>query len=135
MAIENLRGSCLCGTVRYEIRAPIESICHCHCTMCQKAHGSAFGTFAPVSRSDFQFTQGSSAIQTYKSSPSALRRFCSICSSVLLWDNASEFPDTVFVSAATLDSSIQPPAQRHIHVSSKASWYEITDLWPQGEFY
>jgi hypothetical protein len=43
-----LVGSCLCGTVRYELRATIESLCHCHCIMCQKAHGAAFGTYAPV---------------------------------------------------------------------------------------
>jgi hypothetical protein len=135
MPTEILVGSCLCGTIRYEIRAILESICHCHCTMCQKVHGSAFGTYAPVPRRQFQFTQGPSAVQAYQSSPSARRLFCSTCGSVLLWDNETEFPDTVFVSAGTLDSSIHPPAQRHIHVSSKISWYEIADLWPQSEFY
>ena len=135
MPTEVLIGSCLCGAVRYEIRGTIESICHCHCTMCQKVHGSAFGTYAPVPRSDIQFTQGLPAIQAYQSSPSALRRFCSICSSALLWENASEFPETAFLSVATLDSPIARPTQRHIHVSSKVSWYEIADRWPQSEFY
>lgn len=135
MPTEILLGSCLCGAVRYEIRATIELICHCHCTMCQKSHGSAFGTYTPVSRSNFEFTQGSSAIHRYQSSPSALRLFCSTCGSVLLWDNDSEFPDTVFVAAATLDSPILPPAQRHIHVSTKVRWHEIADRWPQSELY
>jgi hypothetical protein len=132
---DNLQGSCLCGAVRYEFRAPVDSICHCHCTMCQKAHGSPFGTYAPVSTSDFRFTQGSPAIRGYQSSPSARRLFCSICGSALLWDNAEEFPDSVFLAVATLDSPIPPPSQRHIHVSSKASWYEIAGRWPQSEFY
>lgn len=135
MRPEKLVGSCLCGTVRYELRAPIESLCHCHCIMCQKAHGAAFGTYAPVPRSAFQFTQGSSAVRTYQSSPTALRRFCSTCGSVLLWDNATEFPDTIFLCAATLDSPIPPPAQRHIHVSSRVPWYRIADRWPQSELY
>jgi hypothetical protein len=135
MTIGILQGSCLCGAIRYELRSPVESICHCHCRMCQKAHGSPFGTYAPVARTDIQFTQGSSAVQAYRSSPSARRLFCSICGSMLLWDNAAEFPDTVFLAVATLDSSIPPPSQRHIHVSSKPSWHEIADRWPQSEFY
>jgi hypothetical protein len=130
-----LLGSCLCGTVRYEVRATIDLLCHCHCTMCQKAHGSAFGTYAPVPRSAIQFIRGSSSIQTYQSSPSARRLFCSICSSVLLWDNQAEFPEAVFLAAATLDSSILPPTQRHIHVSSRVCWFEIADRWPQSECY
>ena len=130
-----LTGSCLCGTVRYEVRAPIESICHCHCTMCQKAHGSAFGTYAPVPRSGFHVTHGSSAIQTYQSSLAARRVFCSRCGSGLLWDNETEFRDAIFIAVATLNSSIPLPTQRHIHVSSKVSWYEIADRWPQSEWY
>lgn len=135
MPNEVLVGSCLCGTVRYEVQAPIESICHCHCTMCQKAHGSAFGTYAPAPRSGFRFTHGSSAITYHQSSATARRAFCSRCGSVLLWDNEAEFPGTLFFAVATLNSSIPPPAQRHIHVSSKVPWYEIADRWPQSEWY
>src|SRR4029453_13087898 len=89
----------------------------------------------PVRRSDFLFTQRLTTIHTYQSSPSARRQFCSNCSSALLWDNATDFPDTVFVAVTTLDSSIAPPTQRHIHVSSRVPWYEIADRWPQSEFY
>ena len=135
MPTEILVGSCLCGAVRYEIHAAIEIICHCHCNMCQKAHGAAFGTYAPVPRSDFQFAQGMSTVGIYKSSALARRLFCSACGSTLMWDNETEFPDTVFVAASTLDSSIEPPAQRHIHVSSRVPWYEVTDQWPQSELY
>jgi hypothetical protein len=130
-----LTGSCLCGAVRYEVRAPIQSICHCHCRMCQKAHGSAFGTYAPVPRSALRITQGSSAMQSYRSSSAARRAFCSGCGSVLLWDNDTEFPDAQFLAVATLDSPISPRAQRHIHVSSRAPWHEIADRWPQSEWY
>jgi hypothetical protein len=135
MSFDILTGSCLCGAVRYEVTAPIPSICHCHCKMCQKAHGAAFGTYAPVPRSGFHITNGSSEVRTYQSSPTARRAFCSGCGSLLFWDNETEFPDELFLAVATLDSAISPPAQRHIHVSSKASWYEIEDEWPQSEKY
>lgn len=135
MSNEVLVGGCLCGAVRYEVRGRIASLCHCHCKMCQKAHGSAFGTYAPVPRSAFHVTTGSSAILAYQSSPAARRLFCSRCGSQLFWDNETEFPDALFLAAATLDSAISPDEQRHIHATSKASWYQITDLWPQSEWY
>ena len=37
-----LRGSCLCGGVRFEITGPLMRSSHCHCRMCQKQHGAAF---------------------------------------------------------------------------------------------
>src|SRR5215472_3531580 len=33
-----LRGSCLCGGVRFEIDGPLMRSSHCHCRQCQKAH-------------------------------------------------------------------------------------------------
>ena len=47
------RGSCLCGSVRYEVRGLLEPASHCHCSMCRKAHGAAFGSYARVQRNDF----------------------------------------------------------------------------------
>ena len=38
-------GSCLCGSVEYEISG---DIVHCHCETCRKAHGAAFSSVASV---------------------------------------------------------------------------------------
>jgi len=43
-----LRGSCLCGGVRYEIAGPLSGALNCHCSMCRKAHGAAFRTAWPL---------------------------------------------------------------------------------------
>jgi len=39
-----LRGSCLCGEVKYEIDGSLRDVRNCHCSMCRKAHGAAFRT-------------------------------------------------------------------------------------------
>jgi len=39
-----IRGSCLCGKVKYEYDGEIEEIAMCHCSQCRKAQGGAFGT-------------------------------------------------------------------------------------------
>ena len=41
----NSKGKCLCGSVAWEITAEPFQAFNCHCKMCRKAHGSAFGTY------------------------------------------------------------------------------------------
>ena len=57
-----MTGSCLCGAVRYRIRAPLQEIHHCHCSRCRKAHGAAFATYAGVAADTFAFTAGGRAL-------------------------------------------------------------------------
>lgn len=78
-----LRGSCLCGSVRYEIRGAVGRAVHCHCSMCRKAHGAAFATYGRVERSDFTLVSGAGDIASYSSSPGVTRTFCKRCGSNL----------------------------------------------------
>jgi len=47
-----LKGSCLCGAVRYEIHGKLSGVLNCHCSMCRRAQGSAFRTRTRVSALD-----------------------------------------------------------------------------------
>src|SRR5829696_5160513 len=96
-----LRGSCLCGRIRFEVRAPIGRIVHCHCSMCRKAHGAAFGSYANVKNEDFALTAGEDDIAGYESSSEVTRTFCRHCGSTLQF------------------------------IGSKAPWFDITDELPQ----
>ena len=53
-----VRGSCLCGGVKYEISGPLMRSGHCHCSNCRKAHGAAFRSRARVHIEDFKWLQG-----------------------------------------------------------------------------
>ena len=125
-----IRGSCLCGAVRYEIRGRLGRMSHCHCSMCRKAHGAAFGTYAQVARRDFALLAGAESIRSYRSSPKVTRTFCATCGSTLQW-STDDRPDHVDVAMGTLDDDpgIRPAV--HIFVASKAPWYEIADGLPQ----
>lgn len=125
-----LRGSCLCGGVRYELRAPLRSATHCHCSMCRKVHGAAFGTYARVNRSEFALLAGDAQIASYRSSPAVTRTFCRTCGATLQYiENAK--PEQFFLALGTLDDDpgIRPAA--HIFVAAKAPWFEIADGLPQ----
>ena len=77
------RGSCLCGAVTYEVAGDLGEMGHCHCHMCQKTHGAAFGTYANVVWEQFTLLTGDSEIATYNSSQGTSRTFCRNCGSTL----------------------------------------------------
>ena len=56
-----LRGSCLCGGVRFEIERAVGPFELCHCTRCRKVSGSAYLTWLAVRREDFRFLEGEAA--------------------------------------------------------------------------
>ena len=125
-----LRGSCLCGSVRYEIRGPVGRASNCHCAMCRKAHGAAFATYGRVERGDFAFMSGANDIASYQSSSGVIRTFCKQCGSNLQFIN-DKWPSTFSLALGTLDDDPGVQASLHIFVASKAPWFQITDDLPQ----
>jgi hypothetical protein len=125
------QGSCLCGGVRYEIKAPLQAASHCHCSMCRKAHGAAFGSYASVRREHHRFVRGEELARAFQSSARVTRTFCAVCGSPLLWHSESAHSDWVAVPLGTLDTLFDTPPKKHIYVASKASWVVICDSFPQ----
>ena len=39
------QGQCLCGDLRFEADFPSQWVAHCHCTLCQRAHGAGVVTW------------------------------------------------------------------------------------------
>lgn len=121
-----LRGSCLCGAVRYEITGRVHDVHHCHCGMCRKAHGGGFSTFARLTARDFHFTAGTDQVRAHRSSPPMERTFCATCGSRLTF-RFDGMPDAVWVALGTLDDDPGVRPDAHAFVASRASWDEISD--------
>lgn len=127
-----LKGSCLCGIIKYEIRAPLSDVINCHCTMCQKAHGAAFRTRASVSKEDFEFLSGEEKLRYYESSAGEKRSFCRICGSPII-TRFDDMPGVFGFALGTLDTDPGVSIQRHVFTRFKAPWFEIGDDLPQVE--
>jgi len=129
-----LNGSCLCGGVKYTIAGAHVLLENCHCSMCRKAHGGAYATFAMIVKEDFSYTTGADLVQRYQSSPPMQRSFCKNCGSKLAieWE---EMPDNLWVAAGTLDDDPGLKPQFHIFVGSKVAWHDINDDLHQHEEY
>ena len=123
-------GSCLCGTIRYEIRGTLGPILLCHCVQCRKAQGSAFASNAAVKATDFAIVAGEDALAAYESSPGKRRHFCRQCGSPII-STRDAVPGVVRVRIGTLDSNVDATPSAHIYVASKAAWLEIHDGLPQ----
>ena len=122
MDATTLSGSCLCGTVRYEVRGTPTKFFHCHCSRCRKATGSGHASNLFVIAEGIDWTGGDDARAFYKL-PDAERfstHFCKTCGSLL----PREIPalKSVMIPAGTLDSELEISPQARIFQDSRASW-------------
>ncbi len=125
-----IEGSCLCGGVRWGIDEPPTSLSHCHCSICRKAHGAAFATFASAPCAQFHWLAGQDQIAHYQSSPGFTRSFCSRCGSVVP-EQAPEGEHEMDLPAGCFDDDPVTRPSRHIFVASKAPWHPIEDDLPR----
>jgi len=125
-------GSCLCGAVAFEYRAPVRMY-QCHCSRCRKARSAAHGANVFVKLDDFQFTRGEELVAQYKP-PEAQRftnAFCTRCGGKA--PAVQRARGVVVVPAGILDTDPLMRPQANIFVASKAPWFDITDAFQQYE--
>jgi hypothetical protein len=129
-----IRGSCLCGRVKFEITRAVGPFELCHCSRCRKASGSAFSATVGVRRDEFHITSGRELIQAYEApvretAPGYRTYFCGRCGSPLPNPN----PEAAWfeVPAGALDDDPELRPDRHIFVELKSSWFSIVDKLPQ----
>jgi hypothetical protein len=128
-----IRGSCLCGGVKFEITQAVGPFELCHCSRCRKASGSAFDARIGVKRVDFRLVQGGDLIETFElpreSPPPYRTHFCRRCGSAVPDPNG----DTPWleVPAGLLDDDPQHRPDKHIFIEVKSPWFKITDDLPQ----
>lgn len=126
----SIKGSCLCGGIKYEVDGPLGRVVNCHCSICRKATGAAFRTRAKVMTAAFHWSQGEELISRYDSSPAETRTFCRICGATLP-TFFRDRPDEIGLPLGTLDDDPGTRPSAHVWVDSKAPWWEITDTLPQ----
>lgn len=116
------QGSCLCGAICYQVDGEFKSTSHCHCTMCQKQHGAACGSYGNVSVRQLEWRRGQEMLRLYESTPGVFRGFCSTCGSSLTWANQAETPDRIAIALGTLDTPYEQKVTKHIFTESRVSW-------------
>jgi hypothetical protein len=129
-----IRGSCLCGGVKFEITRAVGPFELCHCSRCRKASGSAFVAGLGVKRADFRLVQGGDLIETFEapvreSPPPYRTHFCRRCGSPV--PDAKGDTPWMEVPAGLFDDDPQLRPDKHIFVEVKSPWFKIMDDLPQ----
>ncbi len=127
-------GSCLCGSIKFEIAGAIDSIIYCHCSLCQKASGTAFATNGFVNTAEFRIVAGESDLSRFESKPGRERYFCGNCGSPIFSSNAED-PSRIRIRLGVVDSKIVERPISHNFVSSKADWEDLDADLPRSDAY
>ena len=121
-----MSGACQCGRLRYALYSAPTGGGICHCTMCQKATGSAFAVFTGVPNEDFAWVKG--APGTYRSSDVGRRDFCRDCGTSMGFRAVDGARTTIHIG--TLDEPDKVKIERQIGMEGKLHWVDDISAMP-----
>lgn len=133
-----ITGACLCGAVKFEIDGDLVDVSICHCSICRRATGSAYGAYGGVELARFKWTRGEDRLREFIATDSLRKYFCSICGSTLASLHRS-WPEFIYLSLGCIDGSPELSIGYHQFVASKASWVTLPDgvrqfeAWPDDD--
>ena len=127
----SVKGSCECQGVMFELTGELRDVVFCHCSQCRKTSGHYWAA-TQVSKGNLNLIKATS-LSWYDSSDKARRGFCSVCGSSMFYERKGI--DKISVSAGSLELPTSLDRMRHIYVTSKGDYYDISDDLPQFEEY
>jgi hypothetical protein len=118
----NLSGSCLCGSVAYEIGGDSMHFFHCHCQRCRKATGTGHASNIIMRPDNVSWTAGEELLTRFEV-PDAKRFatvFCNRCGSSM--PRIAPDLSVAVVPAGTLDNDPGIGPSARIFQDSKTDW-------------
>ena len=123
-------GSCLCGAVEFSASLPSNWCAHCHCSMCRKAHGAGYVTWAGFDEDQVTFVKGNKQLTWYESSPGAQRGFCSRCGSTMFF-RSERWAGELHIVLACIDGAIDRTPQANVFFDRHVNWMPIDETLKQ----
>ena len=135
MSAEKYTGSCICGSVKYEISGEFRFFFHCYCSRCRKSTGTGHASNVILHPEAAAWTAGEELIGSYKVADAQRYRtvFCKNCGSPL--PRVAPDLSIAVIPAGTLDNypDIEPTGR--IFCGSKADWACDTTGLPAWDEY
>jgi len=117
-------GSCLCGALQFDATLPTRWVAHCHCTLCRRAHGAAFVTWAGFDATHVRIDDPRALLRWYPSSPGAERGFCSHCGSTLFF-RSQRWADELHIVVANFRDALDRAPQAHVFWDERVPWATV----------
>ena len=135
MSQVSVKGSCLCGGVKYEVSGDVERFYHCHCQRCRKTTGTGNASnLLMTPQTAITWLQGEELLARYKV-PEAERFyncFCKNCGAPM--PRVVPELDGVLIGAGSLDSPAPIAPQGRIFWDSRVEWSCEDDLPVYAEY-
>lgn len=122
-------GGCLCGRIRYEAEAFLQSGYICHCTICRKSSGQPAAMAVLVRAGTLAYTKGEP--KYYVSSDFGKRGFCSECGARLVWQAIR--PEDEWMTNLDIGSLDDPAGVRmacHVYAGTQLPCFRISEELP-----
>jgi hypothetical protein len=124
-----IRGSCLCGGVRFEYSRAVTQVGMCHCSLCRKVSGAASNATILAPETDFKWISGEDLQRVFAKPTGWRTTFCGTCGSPL--PQKLRGAAAYWIPAGLLDDDPGVGIAGHIWVGSKAAWDAIAPGPPQ----
>jgi len=121
---DRVRGSCLCGSVTFEVWGPFQGFHLCHCSRCRKSTGSAHASNLFTAPDNIRWLSGEELVLRYDL-PTAerfARSFCGHCGSPLPYRRRDGV--SLIIPAGCLDEMPPVTPDDNIFWKDRAQWYE-----------
>lgn len=117
-------GSCLCGDLRFQAQLPSKWAAHCHCTLCQRAHGAPVVTWVGFEAPSVRIDDPASRLRWYESTPGAERGFCGHCGTTLFF-RSQRWAGELHIVRSNFDGPVDREPAVHVYFDSHASWLQL----------
>jgi hypothetical protein len=132
-------GSCFCKKIKFRVALPAHWVGHCHCTQCQRLHGSAFTTWTTFKTDDYTIDDPERVFRTIDTGR-ADRGFCSQCGSSFYFKyhpglaDAEEWENSICFTLANFETPIAHRPECHIYYDFHAAWLDGFEDLPEFEW-
>ena len=133
--LAGVQGSCLCGSVRFELLGKINGFYFCHCMRCRRSTRSAHASNVFTDPENIRWLSGQELIKSYELPEAEMfaKQFYSECSSLVPLVNRDG--TKLIIPVGTFKQNFEAHPQKNIFWDSKAKWYEYGLEAPRFEEY
>jgi hypothetical protein len=117
-----LTGGCNCGSVRFEVTAPLVRASYCHCKRCQRRSGAAASANAHPEPGSVRIVEGEEKLRAWKPEQGAEKWFCGDCGSAMFAGHPSD-PLGVRMGTFDGDPGVRPSVRQF--VAYAAAWEPV----------
>ncbi len=128
---EEIKGSCLCGHVKYLVSGPFDAFHICHCSQCRRSTGTAHAANIFSTKDRLQWLVGEELTKRYDpDKPGVISKaFCTHCGSLVPYISASSGRLIIPAGGLESDPGIRP--QDNIYWPDRADWYDSVPQAPR----